>query len=294
METSKIKTEYSPISQRKPGRAIQFDWSFTNNMEVCRRIGILQERKRFHDEFLEKLNFKCPFPLKSTRNLTKKDFIAQLHEFEKNCSVEPCGCILVSVSSHGVIRKTEEHADDNDVERYEDFILTYPERNEFSKDFKEEGVSIREIVNIFKNTRKGVPKIFFIQACRGKHEDNKIDLGIETKGDVPVPYTFPAMHVPSEDKMVFSPPCIEDSVIVFSTPIGYVSGFNSKQGSHVWTILLDKFTTLCKNAKPINLLDLLRETNNELAKDNTQFIGNVVYKPLLSVCHCLTKHIIFE
>lgn len=56
--------------------------------------------------------------------------------------------------------------DSGDFETYEDFILTHPEpdENEFSENYVDERVSVKEIIDVF--TDKGlrnIPKIFLIQ-----------------------------------------------------------------------------------------------------------------------------------
>ena len=72
----------------------------------------------------------------------------------------------VAVSSHGVIVKKDEHVGEGGVDIYEDYILTYPDPKaiRYSINFVEERVSLKEIVDIFRDKQlKGIPKIFFIQ-----------------------------------------------------------------------------------------------------------------------------------
>jgi hypothetical protein len=86
------------------------------------------------------------------------------------------------VSSHGVILKTDQNrqsfheSGDQEVETYEDYILTHPEREKtsFSPDFEEERVTVREIVEIFRDAKlKGIPKIFFIQVIQVTYAGDK-------------------------------------------------------------------------------------------------------------------------
>ena len=91
-----------------------------------------------------------------------------LFTVKQECTEGPCGCVWVAVSSHGVIVKKDEHVEEGDVAFYEDYILTHPDPNskttKFSKDCVEERVSLKEIVEIFRDKQlKGIPKIFFIQ-----------------------------------------------------------------------------------------------------------------------------------
>lgn len=79
---------------------------------------------------------------------------------------EPCGCILLSVSSHGVILEMNDQMDSGDFKTFEDFILTHPEldKNKFSTNYVDERVSVKEIMEVFRDERlKKIPKIFFIQ-----------------------------------------------------------------------------------------------------------------------------------
>ena len=91
-----------------------------------------------------------------------------LFTVKQECTEGPCGCVWVAVSSHGVIVKKDEHVEEGGVDLYEDYILTHPDPNskttKFSKDCVEERVSLKEIVDIFRDKQlKGIPKIFFIQ-----------------------------------------------------------------------------------------------------------------------------------
>lgn len=62
--------------------------------------------------------------------------------------------------------KTDDQIDSGDFETFEDFILTHPEldQNEFSTNYVDERVSVKEIMEMFRDERlKKIPKIFFIQ-----------------------------------------------------------------------------------------------------------------------------------
>ncbi|XP_062602270.1 uncharacterized protein LOC134263932 [Saccostrea cucullata] len=526
------------VMKGKEWKAINFDWDFSVGDNRLRRgIAIIQQRQSFI-KMLADLEFEIyPFDsqknVKCTRNLSKTQFLEELKKFKGLCCNGSCGCILVTVSSHGVI--LPQNGQTGNVATYEDYVLTHPEKGktEFSPNFEDERVSVRKIVEIFKDPElKGIPKIFFIQACRddSKHisGDPGVDVGVQiivvedeslsgtsveflptplenqtknpgsdegvqlfvgqdgsvsestvtdlnvccedidreseendrtfeipllyrevqkyvfrifcsltdfftlmflvenkdTKDDLQkilssMGYKFPEVseevniglgskvsadpttirgeiedainsvkntynikvirakailtdedllqkkckemsseyhrgnisahlfegnillvgrsgealnelgrrlkeqqyigqeqiedltptasnssgisakipQIPPESQIVYSPPCIDDSVIVFSTPFGYAAGFNTVRGSHVWSDLTKKFNEFKKAQRPLNLLDLLRETNWQLSQTEKTINSNtkvVVYKPLLSICHTLTRHIVFD
>lgn len=79
--------------------------------------------------------------------------------------------------------------------------------------------------------------------------------------------------------------------------LGYAAGFESTQtgrGSNVWTVLEETIKSMAPVNGKINLLDWLKMTNGTLAERETFEIGNVKYKPLLSISHTLTKQILLK
>lgn len=78
---------------------------------------------------------------------------------------------------------------------------------------------------------------------------------------------------------------------------GYSAGFSYRIGSHVWKVLqmtLKEILAQVPVIGPVNLLHWLKETNNRLAKSEEYEIDDIEYKPLLSICHTLTRNIIFD
>lgn len=304
---------YCNIMEGRPCRAASFDWNFWQVAITgpAERGGIVYERILF-ERMIKELNFTIYTSKKQeTRNLPKRNFIKELKKFKNLCVSEPCGCILVSISSHGVNVKTDDKKDSGDLETFEDFILTHPEldKNEFSTNFVDERVSVKEIMEVFRDERlKKIPKIFFIQACRNRidnavqGQDSDVDVGYDVrvvrdneKGE-PLPQNYvPVPPDPPNTNIAYSPPYVENCVIVFSTPFGYAAGVESTQwGSHVWTVLEETIKSMAPVNGKINLLDWLKMTNGTLAERETFEIGNVKYKPLLSISHTLTKQILLK
>lgn len=84
----------------------------------------------------------------------------------------------------------------------------------------------------------------------------------------------------------------------FCTCAGYSAGSHSTQGSHVWKVLIKTLDEILKQVDvngPVNFLSWLKETNGVLAKSDEFVIDSEEnrYKPLLSICHTLTKQILF-
>lgn len=98
-----------------------------------------------------------------------------------------------------------------------------------------------------------------------------------------------------EPNRAHSTPYLENSVIVYSTPFGYSAGSSNKKGSHVWEVLKNTLDEILKQGDgkgPVKLLSWLKETNGVLAKSERD-INDGTYKPLLSICHTLTREILF-
>lgn len=76
---------------------------------------------------------------------------------------------------------------------------------------------------------------------------------------------------------------------------GYSAGSSNKKGSHVWEVLKNTLDEILKQGDgkgTVKLLSWLKETNGVLAKSERD-INDDQYKPLLSICHTLTREILF-
>lgn len=272
---SECTPTYCHIMKGKPWRAASFDWKFGG------RSGIFLERKSLI-EMVKKLNFSV-FKEKSlieTRDLSKTNFIKELQRFKELCVSEPCGCILLTVSSHGNLVRADDKT-------FEDHIFTS----------KKDSVPVKEIFEVFRDEQlKQIPKIFFIQACRGEI----LDEGFSLSGNGREEQAGQALYHDDNDRE-HSTPYLENSVMIFSTPFGYSATSSTRTGSRVWEVLRETLKIILQPVQvngPVNLLSWLKETNRRLAKsDEFKTYDNkrnedTPYKPLLSICHTLTRQII--
>lgn len=277
---SECTLTYCDIMKNKHWRAALFDWQFGGRDE-SERPALIQERQCFN-KMVKKLNFEVYGSVKETRSLSKTNFLKELKRFKELCVSEPCGCIFLTISAHGTFVKADDQRDGGDLEFVEDCI-SIP-NNEL--------VPIQEIIEVFRDeTLNKIPKIFFIQACRGK----ELDIGHPLDGNKNVGQD----QNDDEPNRAHSTPYLENSVIVYSTPFGYSAGSSNKKGSHVWEVLKNTLDEILKQGDekgPVKLLSWLKETNGVLAKsemDINDGSKEIRYKPLLSICHTLTREILF-
>lgn len=133
-------------------------------------------------------------------------------------------------------------------------------------------------------TLKGKPRLFFIQACRGKNRDK-----MTTENNEIVPNSnqietdiTPSFNTPQLVDCIYDPFNHSDFLIVRSTIPNYVSYRHTKTGS--WFI-----QTLCEvlddNAKKQDLLSLLTHVNYLVS----QFQSEENEKQILTISSMLTK-----
>lgn len=82
---------------------------------------------------------------------------------KKLCVSEPCGCILLTISSHGILKEADDQRDGENLKTFENWIFT----SDYAAD--EEQVPLKEIFEVFRDeTLRKIPKIFFIQVSEQK------------------------------------------------------------------------------------------------------------------------------
>ena len=106
----------------------------------------------------------------------------------------------------------------------------------------------------------GKPKLFFIQACRGKKHDSAVKGYEETD-------SFPQTNETADGLKEGILPSQSDFLLSFSTVEGYVSWRSTKYGSWYVRDLVEVFT---ENADKEHLLDMLTMVNNSDQKVGIQ------------------------
>ena len=143
-----------------------------------------------------------------------------------------------------------------------------------------------ETLTEFFNGRKcpslvGKPKLFFIQACRGKKRDSAVKGYEETD-------SFQQTNETADGFKEVILPSQSDFLLSFSTVEGYVSWRHSEYGSWYVRDLVEVFT---KNAFDEHLLDMLTMVNDKVSKRSASKDGS---KQTSSVKTELRKKLYFK
>ncbi len=136
-------------------------------------------------------------------------------------------------------------------------------------------ISLQEIVTKFKkcDSLAGKPKLFFIQACRGKNKDSGVAIQPDSE---PVNRPIP-LRLPSES----------DILIAHSAADGFESYRSREAGSWFIITLTEE---LSKHAHHMHLMDILTLVNRAIAGYHTQ----EGYKQVPSQITTLTKFVYFK
>ena len=227
-------------------------------------------------EMLTKLFGALDFKVKIERNPKKEEIIKVLDDISNEDHSE-YDCFVLCLMSHGL----------------EGFV--------YGADGKE--VLLEDVCGFFSNSRcrtlKGKPKLFVIQACRGRDKDKGV-----VRDSPGSPETLPGNPVTEapissgsadgEDEVAdrgfhFTIPQIipdqADVLMAYSTVSGYASFRNPHHGSRFVRCLVEVF---CEKAGHEDVLSMLTMVNNRIS-----YMGEVDSKQVGQPTSTLTKKLFF-
>ena len=143
----------------------------------------------------------------------------------------------------------------------------------------------------------GKPRIFFIQACRGRRLDHGFipkTLRNHNGNDVTDAITFEMNKIISElefEEDAFNPPIYKDFLLVRSAMQGFYSFRNPTSGS--WFIQ-DLCSELKQNGTSIDILNLLTRVNLKVSERETGGTKYYKKKQILCISTMLTKVLKFN
>lgn len=135
----------------------------------------------------------------------------------------------------------------------------------------DEVVQVNELVEIVDASPyyKGKPKLFFIQACRGKQQlNNQISRRLYDEADAAFQLQTETNSSFSSNLHFIEPPVPRqaDVLLSFSTVFGYVSYRNTKSGAWYINALMEIFS---KHAREEDILSLITLVNHQVARLTT-------------------------
>lgn len=148
-------------------------------------------------------------------------------------------------------------------------------------------VNIKELTNLFSGQEcpslAGKPKLFFIQACRGK----EFDLPVVVKESTDYHSASPEEEETVDGAKKSLLPDQADFLLSFSTAEGYVSWRNSAYGSWYVKALVE---AMHEHAAKEHLVDILTEVNRKVAENQSQ----TGFRQIPAVVNQLRKQLYFN
>ncbi|XP_062597356.1 uncharacterized protein LOC134258782 [Saccostrea cucullata] len=196
-------------------------------------------------EDMSKLFDSMGFEVREFVNLTNVELVSELEGIRKEMPSD-CDCFVCVISTHG----------GEDPGFYNGYPKESFTKTEHYLLNTEGAVWTRQIVGMFNNQQcralKGKPKLFFIQACRGRGVDKGVDL-LENNGD--------ESDDDSVDKEVFQIPCYNDSLVMFSSTSGKYAWSEDLEGGWLLSALQKVFSSNTGE----DLLSLLTQVCGDVA-----------------------------
>ena len=186
-----------------------------------------------------------------------------------------------------------------DHSAYDCFVLWLMSYGRSGEVFCSDGntISIDNLHDIFSNcdTLRGKPKLFFIQACRGKREDEfrvADDTAISSLDQANRSYESTKV----DPVIQLSIPSHADFLYAFCTVDEYVSYRNHEKGSHYVRCFVEAFR---EHVAHDHILDILTIVNNKVTKTDTERPSSKnrnrikICKQMPEVTHTLRKTVRF-
>ncbi|XP_067672929.1 caspase-7-like [Haliotis asinina] len=167
------------------------------------------------------------------------------------------------------------------------FVCVILSHGEEDKIYGTDGpVEVTRLLDPFKGhccgSLAGKPKLFFIQACRGRESDNGVDV-LGVKGD--------AEDEDVDEVAIYRIPREADFLVAYSTVYGYVAWRDKGEGS--WFI-----QALCKvleeHGTTLDLMTMMTRVNHTVAHDYSAGCKTGIKKQMPCITSMLTKDVFFR
>jgi hypothetical protein len=217
--------------------------TFDQGTELENRAGSELENRAGSELDVESLQWlfkkKIDFEIETLRDMNKEELLSKLKNISRSPDLEKHDCFALCVMSHGG----------------EDFFYTSDG----------EKIKVADIRDMFKNSSceslKGKPKLFFIQACRGK----LIDRGVVVSDN---PHTEEDTETTSSEPQTNSSvpkmPEFADILIAYSSFDGHKSYRTDKQGSFFIQFLVGVFGQYAYIEDVLHMLTRVNDKVSEL------------------------------
>ncbi|XP_055587285.1 caspase-1-like [Uranotaenia lowii] len=224
-------SRFYAMNGKKRGKVLIFNQVTFDDKNYAARIGTEKDVQRLYDS-LPKLGF-LPEDILVHEDFSAKEIERTVRQLDTDPTLVDCDCLITVILTHG-------EQDDRLMARDTSYHLY-----QFIENFTPTALP----------SMAGKPKLFIVQACRGRSLDNGISLSplrlvmdsVDTIGDMEI-FTYPECA---------------DFLIVMSSHHGHFS-FRNEQGS--W--LIQEFCNVLDNCQveQDSIYDILTETNLAVSK----------------------------
>ncbi|ESO89052.1 hypothetical protein LOTGIDRAFT_228989 [Lottia gigantea] len=271
-----------------------------------KNLMIVIQNKDFHEsrqrhgstadvENLKKTFKRLGFIVKTFKNLSGEKMDVKLRKARQKFNHKDASCFACVILSHGNQYETGDY-----------------ERKDSVLGVDEQAISIEYVMKIFNNDNcpdlMGKPRLFFIQACRGKGYDKGAEtlVPVEDSSNSNVEQISSELeetyieatsgdYSPPVTTFTYPTPCYSDSMVMFASPPGYAA-YARKGGSIFVSCLCDEFQIY--NRKH-NFFQILSRVANQMALDfeTSNVVEDTDYekcKIVPCIHSCLTRDVKFQ